>query len=189
MEKKRCFGSYPNKKLYAEYHDHEWGVIVKEDKALFEMLILEGAQAGLSFETILKKREAYRKVFHQFDPVKVSIMTDEELEKLCKNPDIVRNRAKIFSTRQNAIAFLNIQKEFNSFANYLWGFVDKPIINRKESFKELPTSSSLSEKISKDLKKRGMNFVGPTIIYAFLQAVGVIDDHLQWCWKACNKKP
>src|SRR5271170_1647973 len=123
-EKKRCFGSLPGKEFYAEYHDKEWGVPVHEDKHLFEMLILEGAQAGLSWETILKRREGYRKAFHRFDPVKVASMSDEELEALLQNPEIIRNRLKVFAARQNARVFLTIQKEFGSFDRYLWSYVD-----------------------------------------------------------------
>ena len=180
---KRCFGSAPGKEFYAEYHDKEWGVPVYEDRLLFEMLILEGAQAGLSWETILKRREGYQKAFYHFDPIKVAKMTDIELNTLLENPNIIRNRLKIFSTRKNAIAFLEIQKEFGSFSKYIWNFVDnKPIVTRKTSIKDLPTTTTISDAISKDLKKRGMTFVGSTIIYAFMQAVGLVNDHLNSCW-------
>ncbi len=180
---KRCFGSAPGKEFYAEYHDKEWGVTVYEDTKLFEMLILEGAQAGLSWETILKRREGYRKAFYHFDPEKVSKMTTDELNTLLENPEIIRNRLKIFATRQNAIVFLQIQKEFGSFSKYIWKFVDnKPIATRKLSINELPTTTTISDALSKDLKKRGMTFVGSTIIYAFMQAVGLVDDHLKTCW-------
>lgn len=183
--KKRCFGSTPGKEFYAEYHDKEWGIPVHDDRRLFEMLILEGAQAGLSWETILKRRDEYRKVFHHFDPNKVAKMTDQDLNKALQNPGIIRNRLKIYAARQNAIVFLQIQKEFGSFSNYVWNYVKgKPIVTRKKSLKELPASTPISDALSKDLKKRGMTFVGPTIIYAFMQAVGLVDDHLEDCWCA-----
>jgi DNA-3-methyladenine glycosylase I len=178
----RCFGSGPGKEFYAEYHDNEWGVPVHDDRRLFEMLILEGAQAGLSWETILKRREGYRKAFHNFDPVQVATMSDEALNALLESETIIRNRLKVYAARQNAIVYLQIQKEWGSFANYLWHFVDgKPIITRKHSLKEVPVTTPISDAISKDLKKRGMTFVGSTIIYAFMQAVGVVDDHLATC--------
>lgn len=181
--KKRCFGSAPGKEFYADYHDKEWGVPVHDDRHLFEMLILEGAQAGLSWELILKRREGYRAAFHHFDPHKVAKMTDAELETLLQNQNIIRNRLKIYAARRNALFFLEIQKEFGSFSNYLWGYVDgKPIVTRRKSLKEVPCVSPISEKISKDLKKRGMTFVGPKIIYSFMQAVGLVDDHLEDCW-------
>ncbi|MBX9744790.1 MAG: DNA-3-methyladenine glycosylase I [Chlamydiales bacterium] len=182
----RCFGSLPGKEFYAEYHDKEWGVPVHDDKHLFEMLILEGAQAGLSWETILKKREEYRKVFYHFDPSKVAQMTDDELNALLENKGIIRNRLKIYAARRNAKVFLQIQKEFGSFDKYVWGFVDgKPIVNRCKHLKQIPCSTPISDSLSQDLKKRGMTFVGSTIIYAFMQAVGLVDDHLIDCW--CKK--
>ena len=182
MKEKRCFGSAPGKEFYAEYHDKEWGVPVHDDRHLFEMLILEGAQAGLSWETILKRRQEYRRVFHRFDPKKVAKMTDKQLNALLENPGIIRNRLKVYATRQNALVFLQIQKEFGSFATYLWNFVDdKPIITRRKSLKDIPPSTPISDALSKDLKKRGMTFVGSTIIYAFMQAVGLVDDHLAGC--------
>lgn len=181
--KKRCFGDLPGKEFYADYHDKEWGIPVHDDRHLFEMLILEGAQAGLSWETILKRREGYRKAFHHFDPVKVASMTDLELEALLQNTNIIRNRLKVFAARKNAQAFLKIQKEFGSFDRYLWSFVKgKPIVNRRKSLKEIPPTTPESDALSKDLKKRGMTFVGSTIIYAFMQAVGLVDDHLADCW-------
>jgi DNA-3-methyladenine glycosylase I len=181
--KKRCFGGQPGKEFYAHYHDHEWGIPVHDDRHLFEMLILEGAQAGLSWETILKRREGYRKAFHQFHPEKVAAMTDAELEALTKNDQIIRNRLKIQSTRKNARAFLAIQKEFGSFDRYLWQFVgNKPIVNHWRQFRDVPVSSAESNAISKDLKKRGMSFVGTTIIYAYMQAVGLVNDHVADCW-------
>lgn len=182
-EKKRCFGSGPGKEFYAEYHDKEWGVPVHDDKKLFEMLILEGAQAGLSWETILKRRKGYSKMFHQFDPAKVAKMKDEELEALRQCPEIIRNRLKIYAARQNAQVFLTIQKEFGSFDRYAWSFVKgKPIVNRWKQFTDIPETIKECEALSKDLKKRGMTFVGPTIIYAFMQAVGMVNDHLIDCW-------
>lgn len=184
LEKARCFGNKPGQTVYAQYHDHEWGVPVHDDRHLFEMLILEGAQAGLSWETILKRREAYRAAFYQFDPVKVSVMADSELETLMHNEGIIRNRLKIFSTRQNAQAFLKIQQEFGSFDAYLWHFVDhQPLQHHCETLKDLPVVTPESDALSKDLKKRGMKFVGSTIMYAFMQAVGMANDHLKGCWK------
>ncbi len=181
--KKRCFGEQPGKEFYAKYHDYEWGIPVHDDNHLFEMLILEGAQAGLSWETILKRREGYRKAFHDFNPVKVTKMTDGELNDLLENQNIIRNRLKIYATRQNAIVFLHIQKEFDSFSSYVWKFVNaKPIVTRRKSLKDIPSSTLISDVLSKDLKKRGMTFVGSTIIYAFMQAVGLVDDHLADCW-------
>lgn len=182
--KKRCFGGLPGKEFYAKYHDEEWGVPEHSDKKLFEFLILEGAQAGLSWELILKRREGYRRAFHGFDPIKVAAMTDDELEDLLDNEEIIRNKLKIFGARQNARVFLEIQKEFKSFDNYLWGYAGgKQMINHWRSLKEMPCVSPMSEAISKDLKRRGMTFVGSKIIYSFLQAVGVVDDHLVDCWK------
>jgi len=181
--KLRCFGGSFTKEFYGDYHDHEWGIPVHEERLLFEMLILEGAQAGLSWETVLKKRKSYQKAFHHFDPQKVAAMTDDTLEALCLDPSIIRNRLKIFSARQNARVFLKIQEEFGSFDRYLWGFVNHtPIITSRKSLKELPTTTAESDALSKDLKKRGMNFVGSTIIYAYMQAVGMANDHLIDCW-------
>ncbi|OIO60893.1 MAG: DNA-3-methyladenine glycosylase I [Verrucomicrobia bacterium CG_4_10_14_3_um_filter_43_23] len=182
--KKRCFGNKPNQAFYADYHDNEWGIPVHDDKHLFEMLILEGAQAGLSWETVLKKREGYRNAFHNFNVQKVAQMTDEQLEALRDNPAIIRNRLKIYATRKNAQAFIAIQKEFGSFSNYLWRFVDnKPIVNHWKCLSDAPTATPESDAISKDLKKRGMTFVGSTIIYAYMQAVGLVNDHVQECWR------
>lgn len=181
--KKRCFGGEPGKEFYAEYHDHEWGVPSHDDQHLFEMLILEGAQAGLSWETVLKKRDGYRKAFHGFDPVKVAAMRDDELEELRQNPEIIRNRLKIYGTRRNALVFLRIQEEFGSFDWYIWNFVEgKPLKNHWTHFKDVPAKTPLSDALSKDLKKRGMTFVGSTIMYAFMQAVGMVNDHVLECW-------
>ena len=183
MSKQRCFGNGKDEAFYADYHDNEWGIPQHDDRHLFEMLILEGSQAGLSWKTILSRREAYRKAFHQFDPTKVAKMTDCQLDALLENASIIRNRLKIYAARKNARAFIEIQKEFGSFDNYLWAFVDgKPIINQWKSFKEVPVKTSESEALSKDLKRRGMSFVGPVIMYAYMQAVGLVDDHLTNCW-------
>lgn len=181
--KVRCFGGKPGQDIYADYHDNEWGHPTRDDRDLFELLILEGAQAGLSWETVLKKREGYRKAFHNFDVEKVAAMTDEELEAQLQNPEIIRNRLKVFAARKNALAFIKIQEEFGSFSNYIWAYVDnKPVINKIQSYSELPASTELSDKISKDLKKRGMTFVGSTIIYAFMQSIGMVNDHIKGCW-------
>ena len=178
----RCFGNGRGKEFYAEYHDCEWGVPVHEDKRLFEFLILEGAQAGLSWETILKKRSGYREAFLEFDPAAVASMTDEDLEKLRSNPRIVRNRLKIAAARTNARAFLQIQKEYRTFSEFVWGYVDgSQIINEWKEFEQVPASTPVSEALSKELRKRGMTFVGSTIMYAFMQAVGMVNDHLVRC--------
>lgn len=177
----RCFGE--GKPFYADYHDHEWGVPVHDDRHLFEMLILEGAQAGLSWETILKRRLGYRRAFHNFDPHKVACLSDETLETLLQNPEIIRNRLKVYGTRTNARVFLKIQQEFGSFDAYLWKFVDgKQIYNRWKTFKDIPAKTEISDALSKDLKKRGMTFVGSTIIYAYMQAVGLVNDHTDECF-------
>jgi len=167
---------------YIRYHDEEWGRPVRDDRVLFEFLILEGAQAGLSWRTILERRSGYRKAFASFDPVKVARYTDDTLEKLMLDAGIIRNRLKIWSARSNAQAFLKVQQEFGSFANYLWAFVDgKPLNNRVRQMSDVPARTELSDRISKDLQKRGFKFVGSTIIYAYLQAVGVVNDHLVSC--------
>lgn len=178
----RCFGGTP---LYDRYHDDEWGVPVHDDRVLFEFLILEGAQAGLNWETVLKKRDGYRAVFHTFDPVRVAAMTDDDLAAALADLRIVRNRLKVASAHRNARVFLDIQAEFGSFANWLWAHVDgAPIVTRWPDRASVPAVTPLAETISKALKKRGMSFVGPTIVYAYLQAVGVVDDHFAGCWKA-----
>lgn len=179
--KKRCFGDTP---IFMEYHDKEWGTPSHDDSHLLEMIILEGAQAGLSWQTILNKRAGYQKAFHNFNPKKVAAMTDADLEKLAQNPEIIRNRLKINSARNNAQVFVKIQKEIGSFDKYVWDFVhNKPIKNHWHSFSEVPATTKVSDELSKDLKKRGMSFVGSTIIYAFMQAVGMVNDHLVGCWK------
>jgi len=178
----RCFGNRKGQELYAIYHDEEWGKPVHDDQVLFEFLILEGAQAGLSWYTILSRREGYRKAFKGFDPTKVSQMTDEELERLRSDEGIIRNKLKIYSARKNAVVFLRIQEEFGSFDHYLWGFVNyKPIVNHHHTFDTMPVSTDISDALSKNLKKRGMSFVGTTIMYAYMQAVGLVDDHLESC--------
>ena len=183
--KKRCFGGKPGQEFYAKYHDEEWGVPSHDDQHLFELLILEGAQAGLSWETILKRRDGYRRAFHNFDAIKVAAMTDDALEDLRNNPDIIRNRLKIYATRKNARVFLDIQKEFKTFDAYVWSFVKgQPIVNRRKQLKDVPATTAVSDALSKDLKKRGMTFVGSTIMYAYCQAVGMINDHLGDCWKS-----
>lgn len=182
--KKRCFGGQAGKKFYADYHDQEWGNPAHEDQHLFEMLILEGFQAGLSWEIILKRREGFRRAFHQFDPVKVASMTDSELDVLRENREIIRNRLKIHAARRNAQVFLKIQQEFGSFDQYMWTFVGgQPIINHWQSFREIPCATKESDALSKDLKRRGMTFVGSKIIYAFMQAVGMVNDHVRDCWR------
>ena len=166
------------------YHDKEWGTPMHDDRELFEFLILEGAQAGLSWETILKKRENYRKAFHRFDPIRISKYTDKDIKRLLADPGIIRNRLKIAATINNAKKFLDTQKEIGSFDKYIWKFVeDRPIKNRFKSATELPTKTRESDTLSKDLQKRGFKFVGPTICYAFMQAVGMVNDHELTCFK------
>ncbi len=181
----RCFGGQAGKEFYGDYHDNEWGAVVHDDRLLFENLILEGAQAGLSWETVLRKRDGYRRAFHGFDIERCAAMTDEELEALREDQSIIRNRLKIYSVRKNAIVFLDMQKEFGSFDTWLWSHVDGlPPVNRPERFSDMATTTPVSDAISKALKKRGMSFVGSTIIYAYMQAIGMADDHLAGCWKA-----
>ncbi|MBI3145051.1 MAG: DNA-3-methyladenine glycosylase I [Pseudogulbenkiania sp.] len=171
-----------NDPLYIAYHDQEWGVPVYDDRKLFEMLLLEGAQAGLAWITILRKREGYRAAFYDFDPVRVAAMDDNDIERLLQDPAIVRNRLKIRSAIRNARVFLELQHQHGSFATWLWAQVDgRPVVNRWHSLAECPASTPLSDSISKQLKKAGMNFVGSTVIYAFLQATGVVNDHLVSC--------
>lgn len=168
--------------IFIEYHDKEWGRPVHDDVKLFEMLILEGAQAGLSWVTVLKKRENYRKAFDGFDPVKVSQYDDKKIEELMQNEGIIRNRLKINAAIINAKLFLKIQKEYGSFAKFIWGYVDNtPITNHPQRIEDLPASTPLSDKISKDMKKMGFKFVGSTIIYAFMQATGMVNDHVVGC--------
>jgi len=170
--------------LYVQYHDEEWGVPVRNDPALFEFLLLEGAQAGLSWITVLRKRDGYRDLFSGFDPVKVARYTDARLERALADPRIIRNRLKVFGARQNARAFLDVQEQFGSFSDYIWGFVDgRPIQNRWRSMAEVPATSPISDRLSRDLKQRGFTFVGSTIMYAHMQATGMVNDHTVDCFR------
>ena len=178
----RC--GWARTELSIPYHDEEWGVPVRDDRTLFEFVILEGAQAGLSWETILAKRENYRKAFAAFEPRKVARFTPARVKQLMENPGIVRNRLKIESTVSNAKAFLGVQQEFGSFDAYVWRFVGgKPLVNRRRTLKDIPARSAESDALSKDLLKRGFRFVGSTIIYAYMQAVGMVDDHVDGCFR------
>ena len=173
-----------NEPIYVEYHDTEWGMPVHDDRKLFEMLILEGAQAGLNWLTILKKRENYRKAFSNFDAKKIAKYDKAKVAKLLADSGIVRNRLKIAATIQNARAFLAVQKEFGSFDRYIWQFVGgQPKINKWKRLKEIPPKTAESDAMSKDLKKRGFSFVGSTICYAFMQAVGMVNDHVVTCFR------
>lgn len=186
--KQRCTWCVGNK-LYESYHDKDWGVPVHDDQLLFEMLILEGAQAGLSWITVLQKRENYRKAFSKFDYRKIAKYTDKKLEKLLENPGIIRNRLKVFSTRNNARCFLEVQNEFDSFDNYIWRFVDgKTIQNKFKTTKQVPASTKQSDAMSKDLKKRGFKFIGTTICYAYMQSVGMVNDHTTDCFRHSQLK-
>ncbi|HVY67884.1 MAG TPA: DNA-3-methyladenine glycosylase I [Patescibacteria group bacterium] len=181
--KPRCAWVPLDKPDYVAYHDREWGRPVHSDKKLFEMLILEGAQAGLSWYTILRRREEYRKTFKSFNPKAVAAMTDAQLQQALKHSGIIRNRLKILAARKNAHAFLAIQKEFGSFNKYVWGFVGgKPDIHRPQSLKQISKAVPASDALSRDLKKRGMSFVGSGIIYAYMQAVGLVNDHMRGCY-------
>ena len=186
-QKIRC--GWATTPLGIAYHDREWGVPAHDDVVLFEFITLEGAQAGLSWETILNKREAYRKAFAGFDPAKVARFTPARVEKLLQNPGIVRNRLKIEGTVRNARAFLEVQREFGSFDKYVWGFVGgTPRVNRWRSMKDVPSRTDESDALSRDLKKRGFTFVGTTICYAFMQAVGMVDDHAPDCFRKQRAK-
>lgn len=181
---KRCFWVGTNKPFYEKYHDTEWGTPVHNDKIHFEFLILEGAQAGLSWETILKRRDGYRKAFANFDAKKVAKFNAKKILKLLKDPGIIRNRLKVNAAVTNAQLFLQIQKEFGSFDKYVWAFVGgKPIVNHPKSRADYVATSPESDALSKDLKMRGFKFVGSTIIYAHMQATGLIDDHVTSCWR------
>lgn len=170
--------------LDRHYHDTEWGVPVHDDRLLFEMLILEGAQAGVSWHVVLQKREHYKKVFANFDAKKLSRFTEAKLEKILLDPGIIRNRLKVFSVKTNAIAFLAVQKEFGSFNDYIWQFVDgEPLLHRRISMKEVPSQTPESIAMSKDLKKRGFKFIGSTICYAYMQGVGMVNDHQVSCFR------
>jgi DNA-3-methyladenine glycosylase I len=182
QSKSRC--RWAGKEIFRSYHDQEWGVPVHDDRLHFEFLILEGAQAGLSWETVLKKRGGYRKAFDNFDPVKVARYRESRIEKLLSNPEIIRNRLKVKSAVTNAKAFLEVQKEFGKFDDFIWQFVGgKPIQNRWKSMDQLPATSEVSDLLSKDLKKRGFKFVGSTIIYAHMQAIGMVNDHETTCFR------
>lgn len=180
--KERC--TWATNELSIAYHDAEWGVPLHDDRALFEFLILEGAQAGLSWDTILRKRENYRKAFNNFDVKKVAKYAEAKCAELLLNEGIIRNRLKIASAVRNAQAFIAVQKEFGSFDRYIWDFVGgKPINNKLTASSQVPAKTDLSDAISKDLKKRGFNFVGSTIMYAFMQATGMVNDHLTTCFR------
>lgn len=181
--KSRCKWAGPEQ-IYLDYHDYEWGVPVYDDRTLFEFLILEGAQAGLSWITILKKRENYRRAFDNFDPSKIANYDEKKIEELLQDPGIIRNRRKIEGAIDNARAFLKVQEEFGSFSQYIWGFVGgKPRVNHWTSHGEIPAQTSESQAMSRDLQKRGFKFVGPTICYAFMQAVGMVNDHTVDCFR------
>ncbi len=183
MEKERC-GWCLGSERYIRYHDEEWGVPVRDDATLFEFLVLETFQAGLSWITVLNKRDNFRRAFDNFDYRKIALYDQVKLDSLLKDPGIIRNRLKVKATVSNARAFLAIQKEFGSFSDYIWNFVDhKPIRNTFSDLKELPASTSLSEKISKDLKNKGFKFVGSTVVYAHMQATGMVNDHLTHCFR------
>ena len=181
-EKKRC--PWPSNPLAVEYHDREWGVPVRDDRTLFEFLILEGAQAGLSWDTVLGKREHYRKVFDGFDPAKVTRYDAKKKARLLLDAGIIRNRAKIEAAVVNAKAFLAVQGEYGSFSTYVWGFVGgKPLQGKRKSRTDVPARTEVSDALSKDLKKRGFKFAGTTIMYAFMQATGMVNDHLDGCFR------
>lgn len=185
--KKRCYW-VTDDPLYINYHDLEWGIPIYDDRLLFEFLVLEGMQAGLSWLTILKKRDNYRKSFDNFDAKKIAKYDEEKISQLLMNAGIVRNKLKIQSVITNAKSFLQVKKEFLSFSDYIWSFVDgKPIKNRWCNTKQLPSTSAISDKLSKDLKKRGFKFVGSTICYAFMQAVGMVNDHTMDCFLYKNQ--
>lgn len=180
---KRCSwcGSDP---LYVDYHDTEWGVPVRDDQTLFEFLVLEGAQAGLAWITVLRKREGYRKLFADFNAAKVARFTDKRLDKILADPRIIRNKLKVYGARKNARAFLEVQSEKGSFADYIWDFVDgTPVQNRFKSPADIPASTDTSDKLSKDMKNRGFTFVGSTIMYAHMQATGMVNDHTTDCFR------
>lgn len=180
--KKRC--EWARKEDMIEYHDKEWGVPVHDDRKLFEMLILEGAQAGLSWSTILKRRNTYKKAFDNWDSKKILRYNDKDVKRLLNDPGIIRNRLKILATINNAKRFLEVKKEFGSFDKYIWDFVNnKQIVNKFKKLSEIPAKTPISDEMSKDLKKRGFSFVGSTICYAFMQAVGMTNDHLVYCFR------
>jgi DNA-3-methyladenine glycosylase I len=179
----RC-GWCNSSELYQKYHDEEWGVPVYDDETLFEFLLLETFQAGLSWITILNKRENFRKAFDNFDYKKIARYSDDKIQQLLLDAGIIRNKLKVNSAVSNAQAFIKVQEEFGSFSKYIWGFVDgKPIDNQRKSLKEVQATTPLSDAISKDLKKRGFKFVGSTVVYAHMQATGMVNDHVEDCWK------
>jgi len=183
-EPRRCDWSSLQDSLYREYHDKEWGVPVHDDRTIFEFLVLEGAQAGLSWGTILRKRENFRRAFEEFDPVKVARFDSRTVQRLLKNPGIIRNRLKINSAVQNARAFLEVQREFGSFDSYIWTFVGgSPRVNNWKRLSDIPAATPESEAMSRDLIRRGFGFVGPTICYAHMQATGMVNDHLVSCFR------
>jgi len=182
--KNRCNWVPENNELYVQYHDTEWGVPIHSDNLLFQKIILDGVQAGLSWLTVLKKRERYVQVYDNFDPEKVARYDDEKRKELLHDPGIIRNRLKINASITNARSFLEIQKEFGTFDQYIWAFVNhRPIVNRWNSIEEIPASSEISDRMSADLKKRGFKFVGTTICYAFMQAAGMVNDHTMDCFR------
>lgn len=182
--KTRCPWPPPGDTLYVDYHDKEWGVPVHDDRKIFEFLVLESAQAGLSWRTVLYKRENYRRAFSGFDPKKVARFTEKRVARLLADPGIIRNRLKILATINNAQRFLEVQKEFGSFAKYMWSWVNgKPVRNKFRAMKDVPAKTAAAEAFSKDLKKRGFKFLGPTVIYAHMQAVGMVNDHLVSCFR------
>lgn len=184
----RCPWLDTSKPDYVAYHDTEWGVPEHDDQKLFELLTLEGAQAGLSWYTVLKKRDNYRQAFDQFNPLKVAAYDQQKVEELVQNPGIIRHRGKIEATINNARRFLEVQREFGSFAAYQWRFVDnQPLINQPATIKDFPAKTAISDAFSKDLKKRGFKFVGSTIIYAYMQACGMVNDHSQDCFLCSGK--
>ncbi len=179
---KRC-DWVSNDELYIKYHDEEWGKPVYDDETIFEFLVLESFQAGLSWITILKKRENFRKAFDAFDYKKIATYSDEKIEELLQDKGIVRNRLKVLATINNANRFMEVQQEFGTFSKYIWGFVDhQPILNRFQNIKEVPATTQLSDAIAKDLKKRGFKFLGSTVIYAHMQATGMVNDHITSCF-------
>ncbi|MEO8802588.1 MAG: DNA-3-methyladenine glycosylase I [Rudaea sp.] len=181
---KRCAWGDGDDATMRDYHDKEWGVPLHDDTRLFEFLVLEGAQAGLSWSTVLNKRDAYRRAFHGFNVARVARMTDAALEKLLLDPAIIRNRLKVYSARRNALAALRVSEEFGSLDAYLWSFVDaRPIRNRWHERGEVPARTELSDRMSRDMKKRGFNFVGSTIIYSHMQATGMVNDHTVECFR------
>lgn len=187
--RKRCAWVTGASPLMLDYHDAEWGVPVHDDRKHFEFLVLEGAQAGLSWSTVLNRREGYRRAFANFDPVEVARFTDERIEKLIEDPSIIRNRMKIAAAVKNARQFLTIQKEFGSFDAFAWRFVDgRPILNRRKATTDVPATSPESDAFSKDLQRRGFSFVGSTIIYAHMQAIGMVNDHLVDCFRYSELK-